>query len=95
MFLVKDSNRNSEPAPLEKYNWLVHFYHVTEQTHQLKELIKKEMADSCGQNEYSFYKRGIILREEGKLSESLESFQICHKLNPDNEENIKQIGKCL
>lgn len=39
--------------------------------------------------------KGVILRDEDKIQEALESFQICHKLNSDNSDNIKEVAKCL
>lgn len=39
--------------------------------------------------------QGTILCEEGKVQEALETFQICLKLNPENTDNLKAIGKCL
>ncbi|EEB14078.1 bardet-biedl syndrome 4, bbs4, putative [Pediculus humanus corporis] len=44
-------------------------------------------------NEYANYVQGIILRHEGKIQESLEYFQKCHKLNPKSIDTIKQISK--
>lgn len=35
------------------------------------------------------------MREEGKLTEALESFQTCMKLNNESVENIKEVAKCL
>ncbi|CAG2054305.1 unnamed protein product [Timema podura] len=39
--------------------------------------------------------RGIILRHEGKIQESLEYFQTCHVLNPRSVDNIKQVARSL
>nr|CAD7571259.1 unnamed protein product [Timema californicum] len=39
--------------------------------------------------------KGIILRHEGKIQESLEYFQICHVLNPRSVNNIKQVARSL
>ncbi|XP_063905055.1 Bardet-Biedl syndrome 4 protein [Zophobas morio] len=84
-----------EPNPLEKLNWLIHLQHVRGETQQCKELIKSEIKKSGGRNEFAYFKQGMILREEGKIQEALESFQICMKLNPEHADNIKEVGKCL
>ncbi|EFA07311.1 Bardet-Biedl syndrome 4 protein homolog-like Protein [Tribolium castaneum] len=84
-----------EPNPLEKLNWLIHFQHVRGEIVQCKNLIKNEIKRSGGRNEFAYFKQGIILREEGKTQEALESFQTCMKLNPENADAIKQVGKCL
>ncbi|KAF2902241.1 hypothetical protein ILUMI_03958, partial [Ignelater luminosus] len=84
-----------EPDALEKLNWLIHLYHVRGEIVKCKELIKNEINKSGGKHEYAYFKQGIILREEGKIQEALESFQICHKLNSDNTDNIKEVAKCL
>lgn len=85
----------SEPPAIEKLNWLIHLQHVRGETNLCKELIKLELIKTNGKNEYAHYKDGIILCEEGKIQDALESFQLCHKLNPENVINIKEIAKCL
>lgn len=85
----------AEPTPLEKLNWLIHIQHVRGETEACKELIKEEIRKSSGRNEFAYFKEGVILREEGKTQEALEAFQICHKQNSENVENVKEIAKCL
>ena len=38
---------------------------------------------------------GLILRQEGKIQESLEQFQVCNILNPNSADNIKQMARSL
>ena len=40
-------------------------------------------------------KSGLILRQEGKIQESLEQFQVCNILNPSSANNIKQMARSL
>ncbi|KAB0804558.1 hypothetical protein PPYR_01528 [Photinus pyralis] len=81
--------------PLEQLNWLIHLYYVRGEIAKCKELIKRQIKMSSGKHEYAFFKQGVILREEDKIQEALESFQMCHKLNCDNADNIKEVAKCL
>ncbi|KAF5272417.1 hypothetical protein FQA39_LY07885 [Lamprigera yunnana] len=84
-----------ERRPLEQLNWLIHLQHVRGEISKCKDLIKREITKSNGKHEYAYFKQGIVLREEGKIQEALESFQVCHKLNSDNIDNIKEVAKCL
>ena len=45
--------------------------------------------------EYANYIQGLILRQEGKIQESLEMFQICNILNPNSPIHIKQMARSL
>ena len=45
--------------------------------------------------EYANYVQGLILRQEGKIQESLEQFQVCNILNPNSADNIKQMARSL
>ena len=45
--------------------------------------------------EYANYIQGLILRQEGKIQESLEMFQICNILNPNSPVHIKQMARSL
>ena len=38
---------------------------------------------------------GLIMRQEGRIQESLELFQTCAVLNPANILNLKQIARSL
>jgi hypothetical protein len=40
-----------------------------------------------------FILQGIILRQEGKMQESLDYFQACQLYNPGHLDNLKQIAK--
>ena len=45
--------------------------------------------------EYANYVQGLVLRQEGKIQESLEMFQICNILNPNSADHIKQMARSL
>ncbi|KAF7993826.1 hypothetical protein HCN44_011095 [Aphidius gifuensis] len=91
------SNDKSKKAPdiaaIENKNWLLH-RHFTRHEYKLsKNLIDKELVNSHGHNEYANYLKGIILRREGKVQESLDAFQNSYNVNPTNVNNVKQIAK--
>ena len=53
-------------------------------------LILNVFKGSC---EYPLYVKGLILRQEGRVQESLGVFQQVVELNPGNIDNIKQVAK--
>ena len=48
-----------------------------------KIIIKQQLQESHSMTEYANYVQGLILRQEGKIQESLEQFQVCNILNPN------------
>ncbi|KAL1502259.1 hypothetical protein ABEB36_007425 [Hypothenemus hampei] len=93
--LKKETAKCLEPAPMEKFNWLIHLQHVRGEIGACKELIKEEIARNQGKHEYVYFKQGIIAKEEGNLQEALEIFQKCLKLNLNNHRILKEVAKCL
>ncbi|KAK2583471.1 hypothetical protein KPH14_009440 [Odynerus spinipes] len=80
---------------IEIRNWLLH-RHYTRREHKVcKVLIDEELAKSHGHNEYANYLKGLILRKEGKVQDSLDSFQAAYNINSSNVNNVKQIAKSL
>jgi Bardet-Biedl syndrome 4 protein len=43
----------------------------------------------------SFKTKALIMRQEGRIHESLEFFQSCAVLNPSNILNLKQVARSL
>ncbi len=60
-----------------------------------KSVIRQQLEETRGMCEYANYVQGVILRQEGKIQESLEMFQICNILNPNSAEHIKQMARSL
>ena len=60
-----------------------------------KAIIQQQLDETKGMCEYANYIRGVILRHEGKIQESLEMFQICNILNPNSADHIKQMARSL
>ncbi|KAI4504572.1 hypothetical protein M0802_000122 [Mischocyttarus mexicanus] len=80
---------------IEIRNWLLH-RHYTRREHKIcKILIEEELIKSNGHNEYANYLKGLILRKEGKIQDSLDSFQAAYNVNSSNVNNVKQIAKSL
>ena len=48
-----------------------------------KIIIKQQLQESHSMCEYANFVQGLILRQEGKIQESLEQFQVCNILNPN------------
>ncbi|XP_046813929.1 Bardet-Biedl syndrome 4 protein homolog isoform X1 [Vespa crabro] len=78
---------------IEIRNWLLHRYYTRREYRICKILIEEELAKSNGHNEYANYLKGLILRKEGKVQDSLDSFQAAYKVNSSNVNNVKQIAK--
>ena len=56
---------------------------------------RSQLEETHGMCEYANYVQGLILRQEGKIQESLEMFQICNILNPNSAEYIRQMARSL
>ncbi|XP_076365084.1 Bardet-Biedl syndrome 4 isoform X1 [Tachypleus tridentatus] len=93
-------SRRSRPrkAPeipsLERRNWLIHLHYIRKEVDVCKVLIKEQLDETQGMCEYALYVQALILRQEGKIQESLELFQTCSILNASGE-NLKQVGRSL
>ncbi|PSN53755.1 Bardet-Biedl syndrome 4 protein [Blattella germanica] len=92
---VSRIRRVPELPLLENRNWLIHLHYTRHEFGICKILIQEELERSNGMCEYATYIQGLILRHEGKIQESLEYFQMCHTLNPNNVNNIKQVARSL
>ncbi|XP_025075758.1 Bardet-Biedl syndrome 4 protein [Pogonomyrmex barbatus] len=88
------SKRAPDIAAIESRNWLLHRHYTRHEYSSCKLLIEQELAKSNG-HEYANYLKGLILRKEGKIQDSLDCFQIAYNVNLTNVDNIKQIAKSL
>ncbi|XP_046618269.1 Bardet-Biedl syndrome 4 protein homolog isoform X1 [Neodiprion virginianus] len=80
---------------IETRNWLLHKHYTRHEYKICKILLEEELARSNGHNEYASYLKGLILRKEGKVQDSMDCFQVCYTVNTRNIENVKQIAKSL
>ncbi|XP_076068138.1 Bardet-Biedl syndrome 4 isoform X2 [Oratosquilla oratoria] len=84
-----------ELQTIERRNWLIHLHYVRKEFDTCKQLIKEQLEETRGMCEYANYVQGLTLRQEGKIQESFELFQLCNILNPNSAENIKQMARSL
>ncbi|XP_061198095.1 Bardet-Biedl syndrome 4 protein-like [Saccostrea echinata] len=79
----------------ERRNWLIHLHYVRKEFDICKSIIKEGLAESGGMCEYAVYTQALVLRQEGRIQESLELFQTCTLLNPQSADNLKQVARSL
>ncbi|KAL5021550.1 hypothetical protein ScPMuIL_000705 [Solemya velum] len=79
----------------ERRNWLLHLHYVRREFELCKVLIKEQLGECGGMCEYAVYVQALILRQEGRIQESLELFQTCTLLNPHSADNLKQVARSL
>ncbi|XP_068231579.1 Bardet-Biedl syndrome 4 protein isoform X2 [Palaemon carinicauda] len=84
-----------ELQTIERRNWLIHLHYVRKEFELCKQLIREQLDETRGMCEYANYVQGLIMRQEGKIQESFELFQLCNILNPSSIENIKQMARAL
>ncbi|XP_041034170.1 Bardet-Biedl syndrome 4 protein isoform X1 [Carcharodon carcharias] len=80
---------------LERRNWLIHLHYIRKDYETCKAIIKEQLQETQGMCEYAVYVQALIFRLEGKIQESLELFQSCAILNPQNVDNLKQVARSL
>ncbi|XP_066589421.1 Bardet-Biedl syndrome 4 protein [Prorops nasuta] len=91
-----DRTKKAPDIPaVESLNWLLHKHYARHEYRICKTLIEGELAKSNGRNEYANYLKGLILRREGKIQDSLDCFQRAYDINSTNVDNMKQIAKSL
>ncbi|XP_059169614.1 Bardet-Biedl syndrome 4 protein-like isoform X2 [Physella acuta] len=84
-----------EIPTFERRNWLIHLHYVRKEFDTCKALIREQLADTGGMCEYALYVQALIMRQEGKIQESLDIFQTCTAINMQNPENLKQVARSL
>ncbi|KAJ1523990.1 hypothetical protein ONE63_010534 [Megalurothrips usitatus] len=89
------SAKEPELQTVESRNWLLHRHFTRKEFGICKILIQEELERTRGKHEYANYIQGLILRQEGKIQESLDCFQMCHSLDLKNVDYIKQVARSL
>ena len=89
------TSKAPEIPPFESRNWLIHSHYMSRDFDTCRGLIIQQLAETQGMCEYAQYVQGMVLRQEGRIQESLEALQVASRLNPQNPENLKQIARSL
>ena len=89
------TSKAPEIPPFESRNWLIHSHYMSKDFDTCRGLIVQQLAETQGMCEYAQYVQGMVLRQEGRIQESLEALQVASRLNPQNPENLKQIARSL
>jgi Bardet-Biedl syndrome 4 protein len=79
----------------EKNNAFIHASYTKKNFKECSERIDEQLRACNGQSEYPLYVKGLILRQQGLIDESLVTFQAALALNPMNPNNLKQVGRSL
>ncbi|CAK9813745.1 Bardet-Biedl syndrome 4 protein homolog [Anthophora quadrimaculata] len=92
--LRNDKGKKAPEIPaIESNNWLLHRHYIRHEYKTCMVLIDQELTRSNEHNEYANYLKGLILRREGKIQDSLNCFQAAYNVNSTNVNNVKQIAK--
>ncbi|XP_046398429.1 Bardet-Biedl syndrome 4 protein homolog isoform X2 [Ischnura elegans] len=86
---MKVKSRGEVPLR-QRFNWLIHAQLVRQDADDCNTLIEQDLKNSNGKCEYAIYARGMLLRQEGKILDSLQCFKTCQSMNPKNPQYIKQ-----
>lgn len=79
----------------ERRNWHIHMCYVRQDHKECLKVIDDELRACGGMAEYPIYVKGLILRGQGKVNESLRYFQAATCLSPHNILNLKQVARSL
>jgi len=79
----------------ERQNAYIHLCYLRRDYVECQKAIESQLRACGGQSEYPLYVKGLILRQQGRIAESLTSFQAALCLNPTNVNNLKQVGRSL
>lgn len=79
----------------DKRNYFIHLLYVRQEFDECLRQIEKVLDETDGLCEYAVYVKGLIMRQRGRVQESLQLFQQATGLNPHNIANLKQVGRSL
>ncbi|ETV65422.1 hypothetical protein H257_17847 [Aphanomyces astaci] len=81
--------------PLTAKNYLLHKLYLRQEYAECLKLIEDMLKEHQGLCEYPIYVKALIMQHSGRIQESLQLFQAATCLNPDNKDNLKQVGRSL
>jgi Bardet-Biedl syndrome 4 protein len=76
-------------------NAYLHYCFTKKDFPECLRVIESQLKATDGQSEYSLYIKALILRNQGRLEESLRTFQAAFCLNIKSVDTLKQIGRSL
>ncbi|GMH67215.1 hypothetical protein TrST_g14119 [Triparma strigata] len=76
-------------------NWYIHSCYTSGDYKACLAAIEEELVACSGLCEYPIYCKGLIMRHQGKVNESLQYFQAATSLSPHNVLNLKQVARSL
>jgi len=79
----------------ERRNWLIHTLFARHDFEECLKVIEHQLSMCQGLCEYAIYVKALIKRHHGEINESLQLFQAATMLNPNNVQNLKQVGRSL
>eukprot|EP01038_Epipyxis_sp_PR26KG_P013114 gene13114-17578_t len=79
----------------ERLNAYIHMCYTKKDFNECLRKIEEQLKATNGQSEYPLYIKALILRQQGRIEESLTTFQAALCLNPMNVNNLKQVGRSL
>lgn len=79
----------------EKRNWYIGLLYVRQDYDEALTQIEDQLRECGGLCEYPLYVKALIMRQRGKIQDSLTLFQSATCLNPGNIANLKQVGHSL
>lgn len=82
-------------AARDRSNWYIHLCYTRKNFPECLRKIDETLAACNGQAEYPLYVKALILRQQGRIEDSLANFQAALCLNPMNVNNLKQVGRSL
>ncbi|KAL0486219.1 Bardet-Biedl syndrome 4 protein [Acrasis kona] len=77
----------------EKRNWMIHMLYIRHDYVECLKVIEEQLQSCQGLCEYAIYVKALILRQKGKIQDSLSLFQATVMLNSNNPANLKQVGR--
>jgi Bardet-Biedl syndrome 4 protein len=85
----------SNTTSREKHNWLIHTLYMRQDFKECSKVIEDQLRSCNGHSEYALYVKALIMRQDGKILESLKCFQMATKLDPHSTANLKQVARSL
>eukprot|EP00357_Protocruzia_adherens_P018472 CAMPEP_0115007542 /NCGR_PEP_ID=MMETSP0216-20121206/21264_1 /TAXON_ID=223996 /ORGANISM="Protocruzia adherens, Strain Boccale" /LENGTH=425 /DNA_ID=CAMNT_0002374549 /DNA_START=39 /DNA_END=1316 /DNA_ORIENTATION=- len=79
----------------ERNNALIHLLYTRREFDECLKAIEEILKENDNRVEFPIYAKALILRQRGKIHESLELFKWAHILNPNSIDCLKQVGRSL